>query len=41
MLHDALDAFHDIIDVGEVTLAVAVVEDLDGLSSWSLLVNPK
>ena len=32
MLHDALDAFHDIIDIGEVALTVAVVENLDGLS---------
>lgn len=32
MLHDTLDAFHDIIDVGEIALTVAVVEDLDGLS---------
>ena len=32
MLHDALDAFHDIIDIGEITLTVAVVKDLDGLS---------
>ena len=32
MLHDALDAFNDIIDISEVALTVAVIEDLDGLS---------
>ena len=29
-LHDADDAFHNVIDVGEIPFAVAVVEDLDG-----------
>ena len=28
-LHDAEDAFDDVVDVGEVALHVAVVEDLD------------
>ena len=32
MLHDANDAFYDVIDKGEVAFAVAVVEDLDGLA---------
>lgn len=29
-LHDTDDAFHNVIDVGEVSFAVSVVEDLDG-----------
>ena len=32
MLHNADHSFHNVIDIGEVTLAVAVVEDLDGLA---------
>ena len=32
MLHNADYSFHNVIDIGEVTLAVAVVEDLDGLA---------
>lgn len=32
VLHDADHSFHDVIDVGEVALAVAVVEDLDGFA---------
>ncbi len=31
-LHDADYAFDDVVDVGEVAFAVAVVEDLDGLA---------
>ena len=30
--HDADDAFHDVIDIGEIPSAVAVVVDLDGLA---------
>ena len=30
--HDPDDAFHDVIDIGEIPSAVAVVVDLDGLS---------
>ncbi len=30
--HDADDAFHDVIDIGEIATAVAVVVDLDGLA---------
>ena len=30
--HDPDDAFHDVIDIGEITSAVAVVVDLDGLA---------
>lgn len=32
MLHNADHSFHNVIDIGEVALAVAVVEDLDGLA---------
>ena len=32
MLHNTDDSFHNVIDVGEVALAVAVVEYLDGLA---------
>ena len=32
MLHNADHSFHNVIDIGEVALAVAVVEDLDGLT---------
>ena len=32
MLHHTDDAFHDVIDVGEVALAVAIVEYLDGVA---------
>ena len=32
-LHHADDAFHDVIDIGEVAAAVAVVVDLYGLSA--------
>jgi len=37
MLHDADNAFYDVIDEGEVALAVAVVEDLDGLAFAQLV----
>ena len=30
--HDADDSFDDVVDVGEVTLAVSVVEDLDAVA---------
>lgn len=36
-LHDADHALHDIVHIGEIALAVAVVEDLDGLSGNELL----
>jgi len=32
VLHDAHHSFHDVVDIGEVTLAVAIVEYLDGLA---------
>ena len=36
-LHNTDDTLDDVVNVGEVTLAVAVVEDLDGLPSLQLL----
>ena len=35
--HDADDAFHDVIDIGEIASAVAVVVDLDGLALEQLV----
>ena len=32
VLHDAHHSLHDVVDIGEVTLAVAIVEYLDGLA---------
>lgn len=32
VLHDAHHSLHDVVDIGEVTLAVAIVENLDGLA---------
>ena len=32
MLHDADDSLYNVIDKGEVALAIAVIEDLDGLA---------
>ena len=32
VLHDAHHSLHDVIDIGEVALAVAIVEDLDGIA---------
>lgn len=36
-LHDAVNAFHDIIDKGEVTAHVSIIEDLDRLSGHEFL----
>lgn len=36
-IHDAPDALDDVVDVGEVTPAVAHVEDLDGVAAAQLL----
>ena len=32
MLHHTDVSFHNVIDVGEITLAVAIVEDFDGVA---------
>lgn len=32
VLHNADHSFHNVIDISKITLAVAVVEDLDGLT---------
>lgn len=40
-LHDTLYAFHDIVDVGEVTSAVAVIKDLYGLAVQQLVGKAK
>lgn len=40
-LYNSLDAFYDIVYIGEVTLAVSVVEDLDGLTLQKLVGEAK
>ena len=37
VLHHADDAFDDVVDVGKVALALAVVENLDGLAGFELV----
>ena len=32
VLHDAHHSLHDVVDIGEIALAVAIIEDLDGLA---------
>ena len=32
VLHDTHHSLHDVVDIGEVTLAVAIIENLDGLT---------
>ena len=39
--HDTDDAFHDVIDIGEIPSAVAVVVDLDGLTFQQLVREPE
>lgn len=41
VLHDAHYAFHDVIDVSEVALAVAIVENLDGIAFHQLVGEAK
>ena len=41
MLHHANNAFYNVIDVGEVALAVAIVENLDGLALAQLVGEAK
>lgn len=37
VLHDAHHSLHDVVDIGEVSLAVAIVENLDGLAFHQLV----
>ena len=37
VLHDAHHSLHDIVDIGEIALAVAIVENLDGLAFHQLV----
>ena len=37
MLHDADDSFDDVVNIGEVAFALAVVEYLDGLAGFELV----
>lgn len=37
VLHDAHHSLHDVIDIGEVALAVAIIENLDGLAFHQLV----
>ena len=39
--HDSDDAFHDIIDIGKIPSAVAVVVDLDGLAFQQFVREPE
>lgn len=32
VLHDANHSLHDVVDIGEVALAVAIIENLDGFA---------
>lgn len=41
MLHDSNNSFNDVINVGEVSLTVAVVEDLDGFAFDQLVGKAK
>ena len=37
VLHDAHHSLHDVIDIGEVALAVAIIENLDGVAFHQLV----
>ena len=37
VLHDAHHSLHDVVDIGEVALAVAIVEYLDGVAFYQLV----
>lgn len=41
VLHDAHHSLHDVVDIGEVALAVAIVEYLDGLAFHQLVGEAK
>ena len=37
VLHDAHHSLHDVVDIGEIALAVAIVENLDGFAFHQLI----
>lgn len=37
VLHDAHHSLHNVVDIGEITLAVAIVENLDGVAFHQLV----
>lgn len=41
VLHDAHHSLHDVVDIGEVALAVAIVEYLDGLAFHQFVSETK
>ena len=41
MLHHPYDSLHNVIHVGEVTLTVTIVEDLDGFAFYQLIGKAK
>ena len=41
VLHDAHHSLHDVIDIGEVALAVAIIENLDGVAFHQLVGEAK
>ena len=41
VLHDAHHSLHDVVDISEVALAVAIVENLDGLAFHQLIGETK
>ena len=41
VLHDAHHSLHDVVDIGEIALAVAIVEYLDGLAFHQLVGETK
>jgi hypothetical protein len=41
VLHDAHHSLHDVVDIGEVALAVAIVENLDGFAFHQLIGEAK
>ena len=41
VLHDAHHSLHDVVDIGEVALAVAIIENLDGIAFHQLVGEAK
>ena len=41
VLHDAHHSLHDVVDIGEVALAVAIIENLDGVAFHQLVGEAK